>query len=130
MLATAGGDFLILWLLRTVPRRIWVRDHPSQVGALVLGVPSADEAPTLAFDLDVEEGVRQKETTKTRGCSHCTRWCVSAQWIAPARPLGRLFIPGVRGSLVERLSEASARFPREMKPPGGAYSTTIHRSNP
>lgn len=61
MLAAAGGDFLILWLLRTVPRRAWVRDHPSQVGALILGGPSADEAPALAFNLDAEGGARQKE---------------------------------------------------------------------
>lgn len=33
--ATAGGDFLILWLLRSVPLQAQVADHPSRVGATV-----------------------------------------------------------------------------------------------
>lgn len=32
----AGGDFLILWLLRRVPRSAMIEDHPSKVGAYVL----------------------------------------------------------------------------------------------
>lgn len=63
MLAVAGGDLLILWLLRTVPRRAWVHDHPSQVGALVLGLPAAEEAPELTFDLEDEEQDGQTNST-------------------------------------------------------------------
>lgn len=33
--ATAGGDFLILWLLRKVSGNAQVADHPSRVGAIV-----------------------------------------------------------------------------------------------
>lgn len=32
---TAGGDFLILWLLRRVPRSARVQDHPERVGCFV-----------------------------------------------------------------------------------------------
>ena len=32
---TAGGDFLILWLLRRVPRSARVQDHPERVGCYV-----------------------------------------------------------------------------------------------
>lgn len=32
---TAGGDFLVLWLLRAVPAAAHVRDHPTKVGAIV-----------------------------------------------------------------------------------------------
>lgn len=32
---TAGGDFLVLWLLREVPREAQVADHPSKVGCVV-----------------------------------------------------------------------------------------------
>lgn len=32
---TAGGDFLILWLLRGVPAEAHVADHPSKVGCVV-----------------------------------------------------------------------------------------------
>ena len=32
----AGGDFLILWLLRAVPRHALVEDHPTQAGCFVL----------------------------------------------------------------------------------------------
>lgn len=31
----AGGDFLVLWLLREVPKRALVEDHPSRVGCVV-----------------------------------------------------------------------------------------------
>lgn len=33
--ATAGGDFLILWMLREVPAGAQVEDHPTLVGATV-----------------------------------------------------------------------------------------------
>ena len=33
--ATAGGDFLILWLLRGIPANAQVEDHPSRVGSIV-----------------------------------------------------------------------------------------------
>lgn len=33
--AVAGGDFLILWLLRNIPGQAQVADHPSRVGAIV-----------------------------------------------------------------------------------------------
>jgi len=32
---TAGGDFLVLWLLRRVPRSARVQDHPERVGCYV-----------------------------------------------------------------------------------------------
>jgi hypothetical protein len=32
----AGGDFLILWLLRNVARDRWVEDHPTNAGCYVL----------------------------------------------------------------------------------------------
>lgn len=32
---TAGGDFLILWILRRVPRTALVEDHPERVGSYV-----------------------------------------------------------------------------------------------
>ena len=31
----AGGDFLVLWLLRRVPRNALVEDHPSRVGCVI-----------------------------------------------------------------------------------------------
>lgn len=33
--AAAGGDFLVLWLLRDVPKGALVEDHPSRVGCIV-----------------------------------------------------------------------------------------------
>lgn len=50
MLSLAGGDALLLWTLRKVPRASWVQDHPTQMGALVLGHGSSDVAPMLAFE--------------------------------------------------------------------------------
>ena len=32
---SAGGDFLILWLLRNVPARAQIADHPTRVGTVV-----------------------------------------------------------------------------------------------
>jgi hypothetical protein len=35
-LAAAAGDFLILWLLRRIPRDALVKDHPTRAGCVVL----------------------------------------------------------------------------------------------
>lgn len=42
MLAVAGGDAVVLWTLRHVPRRAWVQDHPTEIGCLVLDDGSAE----------------------------------------------------------------------------------------
>lgn len=52
MLASASGDALLLWTLRAVPRASWVQDHPSKMGALVLGHSSSEVAPILSFELE------------------------------------------------------------------------------
>ncbi|MHA2611597.1 MAG: DUF3267 domain-containing protein [bacterium JZ-2024 1] len=36
MFAGAGGDFTILWLIRSVPASALVRDHPSEIGCEIL----------------------------------------------------------------------------------------------
>lgn len=45
MLAVAGGDAVVLWILRRVPQRAWVQDHPTEIGCLVLNDGSAETAP-------------------------------------------------------------------------------------
>ncbi len=35
--AVAGGDFLVLWLLRPVPGDTLVEDHPTRVGCIIIG---------------------------------------------------------------------------------------------
>lgn len=32
----AGGDLAVLWLMRGLPRRAWVQDHPERAGCLVV----------------------------------------------------------------------------------------------
>ncbi|PSQ70106.1 MAG: hypothetical protein BRD26_05270 [Bacteroidetes bacterium QH_1_64_81] len=52
MLVAAAGDVLILWVLRGVPPRAWVQDHPRQVGCLVVaGAESPSPAPVSEDDL-------------------------------------------------------------------------------
>lgn len=52
MLVAAAGDLLILWVLRGVPPRAWVQDHPRQVGCLVVaGAESPAPAPVSEDDL-------------------------------------------------------------------------------
>lgn len=52
MLVAAAGDVLILWVLRGVPPRAWVQDHPRQVGCLVVaGAESSSPAPVSEDDL-------------------------------------------------------------------------------
>lgn len=63
MLAAAGGDALLLWMLRAVPRGAWVQDHPHRMGALVLGHSSSEVAPRLAFD--PETGAQDPEERGT-----------------------------------------------------------------
>ncbi|MGF1504127.1 MAG: DUF3267 domain-containing protein [Anaerolineae bacterium] len=36
MLAAASGDLMVLWMLRDVPGKVLVQDHPSEVGSQVL----------------------------------------------------------------------------------------------
>lgn len=36
-LAAASGDFLCLWIMRSVPYDVWVTDHPTRAGCLVTG---------------------------------------------------------------------------------------------
>ena len=40
----AAGDFLILWVLRTVPSHLLVQDHPSRAGCLVYEPMSPEES--------------------------------------------------------------------------------------
>jgi hypothetical protein len=68
MLAAAGGDALLLWMLRAVPRGAWVQDHPRKMGALVLGHSSSEAAPRLAFDPEAGTQVSENGDTRT------TRW--------------------------------------------------------
>jgi hypothetical protein len=37
MVFVAGGDLAIIWILRRVPGRTLVRDHPSRAGCEVVG---------------------------------------------------------------------------------------------
>jgi hypothetical protein len=50
MLGAAGGDALLLWMLRGMPGDAWVRVHPSKMGSPVLGHPCSEVPPTLEFD--------------------------------------------------------------------------------
>ncbi len=55
MLVAAAGDILILWILRGVPARAWVQDHPHKVGALVVAEADAPPpAPVSAESLPEE----------------------------------------------------------------------------
>ncbi|MGH3716175.1 MAG: DUF3267 domain-containing protein [Micromonosporaceae bacterium] len=47
-LAAAGGDLVILWLLRGVPSTAMVEDHPSRVGCYVLRQPPRQNYLALA----------------------------------------------------------------------------------
>ncbi len=38
---TAGGDLLVLWIIRGVPAKARVEDHPSRAGCIVLGEEAA-----------------------------------------------------------------------------------------
>lgn len=51
MLGAAGGDAMLLWMLRGVPSDAWVRDHPDKMGSLVLGHSASEVPPKLDFDL-------------------------------------------------------------------------------
>lgn len=56
MLVAAAGDLLILWILRGIPGRAWVQDHPHKVGALVAAGPeAAPPAPISEDDLSEED---------------------------------------------------------------------------
>jgi hypothetical protein len=46
MTAAAGGDMLIVWLLRSAGRRSLVFDHPVRAGCWVLDEPAREEAPS------------------------------------------------------------------------------------
>jgi hypothetical protein len=50
MLGAAGGDALLLGMLRGMPGDAWVRVHPSKMGSPVLGHPCSEVPPTLEFD--------------------------------------------------------------------------------
>ncbi|WP_103029904.1 DUF3267 domain-containing protein [Salinibacter altiplanensis] len=65
MLAAAGGDVLLLWMLRGVPRGEWVQDHPRKMGALVLGRGALEAAPRLSFDLETDTQESEEGGTKT-----------------------------------------------------------------
>lgn len=43
--AAAGGDMLVLWLIRHVPARAMVEDHPTNAGCLVLEDAAKPDAP-------------------------------------------------------------------------------------
>lgn len=52
MLLAAAGDAMLLWMMRGVAGDVWIQDHPSEMGCLVLGHASSAEAPVLAADLE------------------------------------------------------------------------------
>jgi len=39
LFAGAGGDFLVFWLIRSVPNYALVRDHPTKIGCVVITGP-------------------------------------------------------------------------------------------
>jgi hypothetical protein len=41
----AAGDVLILWVLRKIPSRLLVQDHPTRAGCLVYDLPTTEESP-------------------------------------------------------------------------------------
>lgn len=45
MLASAGGDAAVLWLIRDVPPNAWVQDHPTDIGCLVLDDETDETIP-------------------------------------------------------------------------------------
>lgn len=52
MLVAAAGDLLVLWVLRKVPARTWVQDHPRKVGCLIVADSSATSpSPVSEEDL-------------------------------------------------------------------------------
>jgi hypothetical protein len=44
-LAAAAGDFLVLWLIRSVPSDTLVKDHPTKAGCVVLEAPHEATTP-------------------------------------------------------------------------------------
>lgn len=48
MLIAAAGDILVLWILRNVPARAWVQDHPREVGCLVVAGPDASSPDSIS----------------------------------------------------------------------------------
>lgn len=56
MLVAAAGDVLVLFILRPVPSDMWVQDHPTAVGCLVVApAGAANPPPVSADDLPKEE---------------------------------------------------------------------------
>ncbi|MFB6279043.1 MAG: DUF3267 domain-containing protein [Salinibacter sp.] len=85
MLAAAGGDALLLWMIRAVPQNAWVQDHPRKMGALVLGHSSSETAPRLAFDLEAGEQASGESDTK------------AARWLLLAVVIVAIVVGGVAG---------------------------------
>lgn len=55
MLVAAAGDILVLWILRSVPARAWVQDHPREVGCLIVADASATSpSPVSEADLPAQ----------------------------------------------------------------------------
>lgn len=88
MLAGAGGDVLLLWMLRGLPRDAWVQDHPEKMGALVLAHASSHAAPRLAFDLKSAQK-KSAQTSEESGTK-------SVHWLLVALIVSAL-IGGVAG---------------------------------
>ncbi|MFB6099363.1 MAG: DUF3267 domain-containing protein [Salinibacter sp.] len=60
MLVAAAGDLLLLWILRSVPARAWVQDHPSQVGCLVVA-PAEAPQPAAVSAADLPDEVAESD---------------------------------------------------------------------
>lgn len=64
MMTVAGGDAAVLWAMRNVPKTAWVRDHPSDIGCLVLDgeADGATPEPVLSLsDADHERASSDEE---------------------------------------------------------------------
>jgi hypothetical protein len=69
MLGSAGGDAMLLWMLRDVSSDAWVRDHPSKMGSLVLGQGGFEAPPALDFELGSGDQSESEDAGSDRGFS-------------------------------------------------------------
>lgn len=61
MLVAAAGDILVLFILRSIPGDMWVQDHPTAVGCLVVAPAGSSAPPRVSADdlPDEEEAHRE-----------------------------------------------------------------------
>jgi hypothetical protein len=69
MLGAAGGDAMLLWMLRDVSSDAWVRDHPNKMGSLVLGRGASEVPPALDFELGSSDQSESEDTGSDRSSS-------------------------------------------------------------